>query len=123
MPKLFAPSGLAVLVSLLCSCSATLPSGLSHESRSPEASDSSPRSEESWEESWTDEASESSASEDKLVGDGVEGSLRASLRGVMKNYNEGSPGSNAGEMRFMVCSTDYDYERKITISTCSQVTP
>jgi len=73
-----------------------------------------------------------SAEDDKVVAQGVEGSLRASLRGAMLRYKDESKDSDSreqgkntepGELKFMVCSTDYDYERKVAISNCSMVTP
>jgi len=76
--------------------------------------------------------SEDPAEDDKVVAQGVEGSLRASLRGAMLRFKEESKDSDSreqgtktepGELKFMVCSTDYDYERNVAISNCSMVTP
>jgi hypothetical protein len=61
--------------------------------------------------------------DDSLVGAGVESSLRASLRGVIERSRDATEGEDTHDLRFMVCSTDYDYERKIAITNCSPVEP
>ena len=58
--------------------------------------------------------------EEAAVADGVESSLRASLRGVIERYRQESGG---GEAKFLICATEHDEKGDLSSTKCSGVEP